>query len=432
MNGITFFVCSRLWFSRCNSCGLFSDYLSDDQVRKPSAMSKKGQKRLRMNSLRWRKRDHAWWRATRGVRKSLHVVWVSGQSGEYRWKKRRRKSIQATGAIRCKIRSRIFSRGRQENVPAAAGNSMREDQLQTHGDERKHSNSISTRRRVASTTEMRKMECTNHQYMRKIFQFLQKRLKMSANDATFPICKQYTSNTAKFYEKWLRRKQSLRQQLWEQVCDELQHHHKQQVERHAQQAAHNAQQVHQWRLRGAHHALSLHIARTVSHLMMHRTPQDSSSEQSHYHLHVIHGAFSLTRSLPSSFTFPSCLSPSTSFIPSCSLSSTIRSSWQVCATPPQKRVRAPWTPPTPSHNRSIQNKCTGWWIRNSTRTQNSRRLKVCPTLLHDQLLSILKKFWMWNAWSIHHSLERDQYYLMIKRSTDSVLCVGQMRDTPEA
>ena len=42
-----------------------------------------------------------------------------------------------------------------------------------------------------------------------------------------------------------------------------------------------------------------------------------------------HGAFSLTRSLPSSFTFPSCLSPSTSSIPSCSLSSTTRSSLQV-------------------------------------------------------------------------------------------------------
>ena len=27
--------------------------------------------------------------------------------------------------------------------------------------------------------------------------------------------------------------------------DELQHHHKQQLEQHAQQAAHNAQQVHQ-------------------------------------------------------------------------------------------------------------------------------------------------------------------------------------------
>ena len=42
-----------------------------------------------------------------------------------------------------------------------------------------------------------------------------------------------------------------------------------------------------------------------------------------------HGAFSLTRSLPSSFNFPSCPSPSTSSTPSCSLSSTTRSSWQV-------------------------------------------------------------------------------------------------------
>ena len=54
-----------------------------------------------------------------------------------------------------------------------------------------------------------------------------------------------------------------------------------------------------------------------------------------------HGAFSLTRSLPSSFTFPSCLSPSTSSTTSCSLSSTTRSSWQECSTPPQNRVRAP-------------------------------------------------------------------------------------------
>ena len=59
------------------------------------------------------------------------------------------------------------------------------------------------------------------------------------------------------------------------------------------------------------------------------------------HLHVIHGAFSFTRSLPSSFTCPSCPSPSSSSIPICSLSSTTRSSWQVCATPPQKRGRTP-------------------------------------------------------------------------------------------
>ena len=54
-----------------------------------------------------------------------------------------------------------------------------------------------------------------------------------------------------------------------------------------------------------------------------------------------HGAFSLTRSLPSSFTGPSCPSQSSSSIPSCSLSSTTISSWQVCATPPQMRVRTP-------------------------------------------------------------------------------------------
>ena len=61
------------------------------------------------------------------------------------------------------------------------------------------------------------------------------------------FCKHFTSNTAKSYVKWLRWKQWLRWKVWEQVCDELQHHHKQQLERHAKRAAHSAQQVHQWR-----------------------------------------------------------------------------------------------------------------------------------------------------------------------------------------
>ena len=29
----------------------------------------------------------------------------------------------------------------------------------------------------------------------------------------------------------------------------------------------------------------------------------------------------------------------------------------------------------------------------------------------------LKRFWMWNAWNIHHLLGRDRYYPMIKRSS---------------
>ena len=35
---------------------------------------KEVKRRLRTKGLRWRKRDHAWWRAIRGVRKSLHEV----------------------------------------------------------------------------------------------------------------------------------------------------------------------------------------------------------------------------------------------------------------------------------------------------------------------------------------------------------------------
>ena len=111
-------------------------------------------------------------------------------------------------------------------------------------------------------------------------------------------------------------KQQLQQERWVQVWAQLQHHHKQQVEyEHAQQhAAHQAR--HQWRcwfrqLRGAHRALSVHVERTLPQLVMSsHTSFGSSSEQSHCHLHVIHGAFSLTfgefndSSVPFSFMIP--------------------------------------------------------------------------------------------------------------------------------
>ena len=47
---------------------------------------------------------------------------------------------------------------RQKNVPIAAGNTVWEDQLPKQCDERKHSNSNSTRRLAASTPELRNME----------------------------------------------------------------------------------------------------------------------------------------------------------------------------------------------------------------------------------------------------------------------------------
>ena len=55
--------------------------------------------------------------------------------------------------------------------------------------------------------------------------------------------------------------------------------------------------------------------------------------------------FSLSTSTCSSLSFPS-----TSSTPSCTLSSTTRSSWKACATPPRRRVRTPTTSPLPSHH----------------------------------------------------------------------------------
>ena len=64
---------------------------------------------------------------------------------------RKEVEIAAGNRMRSASRSEIgYSQAsRQDNVPIAAGNSMLEDQLQTHRDERKHSNSNSTRSLVA-------------------------------------------------------------------------------------------------------------------------------------------------------------------------------------------------------------------------------------------------------------------------------------------
>ena len=93
--------------------------------------------------------------------------------------------------------------------------------------------------------------------------------------------------------------------LWEQVCDELQHHHKQQLERRVQQAAHQAR--HQWRR--WHNAPALQRTRGVHALNCTRifVPQldDDTAHLmaqvlSAFHIFIHghqHGALSLTRPL---------------------------------------------------------------------------------------------------------------------------------------
>ena len=58
-------------------------------------------------------------------------------------------------------------------------------------------------------------------------------------------CKHFTSEYKKWLRKFYMKNHGYGKWLWEQVCDELQHHHKQQLERRVQHAAH--QERHQWR-----------------------------------------------------------------------------------------------------------------------------------------------------------------------------------------
>ena len=76
---------------------------------------------------------------------------------------------------------------RQEKVPQASRKLVREDQNQTESDERNIRNSTGSRKLAATLPELKNMEYTDHQYMSKIFQFLQKKLGMSANSATFAM-----------------------------------------------------------------------------------------------------------------------------------------------------------------------------------------------------------------------------------------------------
>ena len=64
---------------------------------------------------------------------------------------------------------------------------MLENQNQTESDERKYSDSTISRKLAASSPELKNMEYTDHHYMSNIFQFLRKKLGMSATYATFTI-----------------------------------------------------------------------------------------------------------------------------------------------------------------------------------------------------------------------------------------------------
>ena len=134
--------------------------------------------------------------AMSGVARSWAKEWrnlftkfgISGQSGVCRWKKTSRKSNQATGAPRLKFRNRTstsestreFSSSKQASKQLVLDN-----QNQAESDDKKYSDSKSSRKLAPSSPEWKNMEHTNHDNMSKIFQCLHKKLGMFATNATF-------------------------------------------------------------------------------------------------------------------------------------------------------------------------------------------------------------------------------------------------------
>ena len=151
-----------------------------------------------------------------------------------------------------------------------------------------------------------------------------------------------TSKYRKMATEILHENNGYGEKLWEQVCDELQHHHKQQTGTTRTPTSSSPcttstpmttlTSTIAWRTTSIE---SAHIA----HCSQSLTPHGSSPEHFHISIHGHqHGAFSLIRLLPFLLSFP----PVCHRLPL--LSSTTRSSWQACAAPLQKRVRTPWTP----------------------------------------------------------------------------------------
>ena len=121
MNGITCGVFSIWWISRCILAAI--SVISDDQVRKQSAMSKRSE-----DDFEWKLSDgesETVSGATRAMEwgNLFTKFGISGQSGECRIKKRRRTSIQATGATRLQFKkSDILKRSDKRMFRKQPGN----------------------------------------------------------------------------------------------------------------------------------------------------------------------------------------------------------------------------------------------------------------------------------------------------------------------
>ena len=112
MSGMTFWVFSILWVARCILAAILATFFPTILIRLESKTQcrKEARRRLRMKALQRRKQKMSVARAWAQERRNLFTKFgISSQSGVCRWKKRSRKSNQATGAPWHKSRNRTSS-----------------------------------------------------------------------------------------------------------------------------------------------------------------------------------------------------------------------------------------------------------------------------------------------------------------------------------
>ena len=150
-------------------------------------MSKICQKTTSNGGFQRRRHSQVWCCASKAVRTSLHQVCDLVNPGNA---DERKEVVRATRQlVLFDSNSKIgFSQvSRQEKSPQASRKLVLEDENQTESDEREHCNAKSSRKLAASSPELKNLKFTNHRYMGKIFQCLQKKLGMSATNASFSM-----------------------------------------------------------------------------------------------------------------------------------------------------------------------------------------------------------------------------------------------------
>ena len=181
----------KMNFSRY-SCSHCSDFLSDDQVRKQSAKSKRGQKTTSNENYPTAKAMPCLVLRDREQKSEEIFSQSLGSRVNLVYADERKQVVRATKQlVLLDSNSEIGhpQASRQENSPQASKQASKQlvldNQNQAESDDKKYSDSKSSRKLAPSSPEWKNMEHTNHDNMSKIFQCLQKKLGMFATNATF-------------------------------------------------------------------------------------------------------------------------------------------------------------------------------------------------------------------------------------------------------